>query len=625
MSHELLLLSGAPGAAPQERRRRVLEHAARQVPGAAEWQVVEDERTAVALVVTTPAGGTSAIAERADDGCATVVVATSSEAARAAVDGAAGRHSGAEHGHVKVALRPDGTVDITTDGTGIIPSFWSGGRDGLAFATHLGSLVSLGVPPALDEVGALEYLVMLQPLRTRTVLAAASLLPAGGRLVAAPGSAPQTSVERLYAPSDDRMGDAEAVHEFARLWPVVIGDVLTRARDERLALGLSGGLDSRAIALACTRLGRRPHAFTYGASSSRPARVAAEVAGILQLTHTLLPLTEDRLMPGPDRLAGLLDGAHSPAEMYELWFGPDLAEFADVVVNGHGGGPLWGDEKALGITDPAALLDALEQRYAAEVAAVTPFLAGGVAESARDVFRACLAASLDEWDPRRRPDMVSFWNVNNRQFRWGNMLSTALRRSGVRLEAPFMDARFLTFSARLTPEQRRNGRLYLRVHRELFAETAAVPRSDDGNPPSRLSHLYWSGESSFAHQFTRFARQHPVSAARRASRRVQGTVAHRLQQSPRLAPVGEQHLSRHSVFVADVWLRNSAAYRARLLDLLGASSSPPMLSADALGRAVGQVADGGARSGALRLARIATVQAWSQEFDRRATALTSCR
>ena len=625
MSHELLLLSGPPGPDPTERRRRVLQDAARQVPGATAWQVFEDERTVVALVETAPEGGTGAIAEQDPRGGLVVVVGLSSEAARAAGDSVAGQHSGAEHGHVKVVLGPHGEIDISTDGTGIIPSFWAAGRGEVAFSTHLASLVSLGVSPTLDDIGSLEYLVMLQPLRARTVLASASLLPAGGRLHVTPGAAPEESVRGLYVPSEDRLGDDEAVHEFATLWSTVTRDFLDRAGSDRLALGLSGGLDSRAIGVECVRLGRRPHAFTYGSSTSRPARVATEVARLLQLDHTVLPLQQDRLLPRPAELAGLLDGAHSPAEMYELWFGPVLKEFADVVVNGHGGGPLWGDEKALGISDEARLLDTLERRFGGEVDGVAPFLADGLAGSARATFRGSLRDSLEPWTALDRPDVVSFWNVNNRQFRWGNMLATALRRSGLRLEAPFMDSRFLQFSARLTPEQRRNGRLYLRMHREVFAETAGVPRSDDGNPPRHLSHLYWSGESSFAHQFTRFAREHPISAARRASRRLQGNLAHRVEHSSTLARPAEAHLTNSSVFVADVWLRTDDAYRTRLRDFLDSAPTPPVLSAASVRRAVDEVASGRARGGALRLARIATLQAWSQEFDRRATALASVR
>lgn len=625
MSHEVLVLSGGGGTEAERSRRRLLASAVRQVPGAVRWQTYEDPRTVVALVETVPGGGSAASIEPLQGGGVEVVVAMSSDALSSVRAGSAGAHSGADQGHVRVAVRPDGDVVASTDGTGIIPAFWAGVGPGVALSTHLPSLVSLGVPGDLDEVGSLEYLVMLQPLGARTVLAGANLIPAGGTLRVGAGRPASVSVQRLYAPTSPGLSDSAAVGEFAALWADLTADLVGRASGQRLALGLSGGLDSRAIAVECVRQGAAPHAFTYGAADSRPARVASQVARRLDLDHTMLALRESRLMPDPSSSAALLDGAHSPAEMYELWFAPDLRQFADVVVNGHGGGPLWGDEKALGIQDQTLLRDALERRFASELAAVTPFLSDAVAQGAAETFRASLGESLGEWDARERGDMVSFWNVHNRQFRWGNMLATALRRNGLRLEAPFMDARFLRFSAALTPEQRRNGRLYLRVHREVFGETAHLPRSDDGNPPDRLSHLYWSGESSFARQFAELARQHPASAARRAARRAQGNLAHRLEGSARWSAPAEQHLERHSVFVADAWVRNVEGYRRRLREFLGGSPTPSIVSSEAVARAVDGLSSGSVRSGALRLARVATLQAWSREFARRATECASTR
>ena len=589
------------------------------------WETFEDQFTAVALVATLPEGGSSAVLEKTGDAGLNAVIGTSSAAVRAACDGAAGPWSGAEHGHVRIAISAEGDIDISTDGTGNLPSFWCGANDEFTFATHLASLVSLGVPPSLDEVGAVEYLVMLHPLGTRTVLADTSLLPAGGRLRVSPGSAPQLSVERLFVPSNEPMDDAEALREFAAVWSALTSDMLTRTESERVALSLSGGLDSRAIGVECARSGRRPHAFTYGSPETKPARVAAEVADILQLDHTLLALTDERLLPSPSEKALLLDGTHSPAEMYELWFAPALKDLADVVINGKSGGTLWGDEKAMGISDPAQLRDKLERRFAPELGAVTPFLDTGIAAAAPDMIRASLQESLHEWETPARSDMSLFWNVHNRQFRWGNMLTTALRRSGVRLEAPFMDSRFLHFSARLTPQQRLNGRLYLQAHREIFAETADVARSDDGNSPRRMNHIYWSAESTYAHQFAQFARRHPVSAMRRASGRLQGSMAHRLEQNPRLSRLSGGYEIRRSVFAADVWLRSNEAYRSRLLDFLRSSAVPSLLSPDAVERAVGDLSTGAARGGALRLARIATLQSWHQDFVQRATAQKSCR
>lgn len=112
---------------------------------------------------------------------------------------------------------------------------------------------------------------------------------------------------------------------------------------------------------------------------------------------------------------------------------------------------------------------------------------------------------------------------------------------------------------------------------------------------------------------------------RRASGRLQGNLAHRLEQNPRLSRFSGGYEIGRSVFAADVWLRDSKAYRSRLLDFLSSSAAPSLISPDALERAVVDVSTGTTRSGALRLARIATLQSWHQDFVRRATAQKSCR
>lgn len=623
MSYEIILIAGAANTPAQQRRRRLVEHAAAIVPGAVGWERFENEHATIALVATSPAGGSGGLIQEHDRAGATIVIGASAEATDAASRGVANSESGAEHGHVKVVLIPDGTVELSTDGTGIIPSFWSATIDELRFATHLGSLVSLGTDPTIDQVGTIEYLVMLQCLGDRTVLRDAKLLPAGGCLRFISGRGSKLSVKRLYTPSHDSMSDDEAVRAFAGVWSALTGDMLERSAAQRMAFGLSGGLDSRAIAVECVRLGGRPHAFTYGSSATRPARVAIEIARLLQLDHTLLPVTDDRLMTSPVEKALLLDGAHSPAEMYELWFAPTLRQLADVVVNGHGGGPLWGDEKALGIPDRGSLLGALGRRFRPEAQALVKYLDPEAACSVSETLRTSLTDSLEEWDIDSRPDMVSFWNVHNRQFRWGHMVSTALRRSGLRLEAPFMDSRFLHFSARLSPEQRMNGTLYLRAHRELFAETARVPRSDDGNTPSRLNHLYMSGDRSYTRQFADIAAKHPLSAARRVFGRAQDGLAHHLEGIHAFSSLANAHTSRRSVFTADVWLRSNHGYRERLLEFLTSAPAAPLISSTAVDRAVDELRRGTARGGALRLARIATLQVWNQDFLQRADAFRS--
>ncbi|HSN43410.1 MAG TPA: asparagine synthase C-terminal domain-containing protein [Propionibacteriaceae bacterium] len=615
MSHEILLIAGRSEALPRARRLAMLDHAARAVPGFASWSVVESPAASAALVVTSPVGGSFAqLTRTAGGGRITVATTRRGLALR---EGESALH-GAEAGHVRVFLGPDDSVVVDTDGVGFLPAFWGVDDHTLFVSTHLASLVSLGLPGDVDDRGLIEYLTMLHPMQERTLLQAASLLSAGSSLKWRDVTADITR-RPLFVPSADSLSDDDVVAAFAEIWPDVIGDAV--GGPDRMTLGLSGGLDSRAIAEMAVGLGHRPVTYTYGAADTREAAVAARVAGVLGLPHLNVPISDDRLLANSHATLPLLDGAHSASEMYELWFADLLRSSTDVVVNGLAGGPLWGDDKAVGLTDPAAVLDRQWKRYASEVLTITPFLSADLREGAEDVIRRSLAESLGAWDLAARPDMVIFWKIANRQLRWGNMLTTALRRAGLRTEAPFLDSRFLTLAARLTPDQRRNGRLYLRVHREVFPSTAGLGRSDDGNAPRWLDHVYWSGESSFVHQLGVLASHHPISGIRRGWRLGTQVAFSRLRSQFSVSGPADHEDARRAVFPSDVWLRTRRPYAERLIDLLEAGQGCSLISTDAVSQAVDGIRSGNPTVPALTLGKVAAAQIWLGDYKRRATSL----
>lgn len=620
MSHEIVLVAGRADEGSRAHRRRRVEDAAAAVPGAASWSVVESSHCCLALVTAEPAGGTSAGIANDGDASAIVVAVSPSALEQVQGDPGIGSAAGAELGHIVVRLGPSGTVEIGTDGVGFIPSFLSRTPDELLYSTTLASLVTLGVDPSPDERGIVEYLVMLHPLGDRTVLRDARLLPAGGRLVRHADGEVTITVARLFAPDNDAMDDDEAVAHFGSIWPEIIGDVTARASHARLALGLSGGIDSRAIAAELARQGATTMTFTYGRRDSYEGRVAAEVADKLQLDHLFLPVTASRRFREPESTSRLLEGAHSPAEMYEAWFTDRLATFGDIVINGLAGGPLWGNEKALGVVGERNLLAALVARYESTLGKMSTFLESGIRSHATSLLRSGIEDSLDEWPSESRADASTFWNVHNRQFRWGFMVPTLLRRQGIRTEAPFLDGRFLAFCRRLTPDQRRHGNLYLKVQREVFTSTANIPRADDLNAPAHLDHVYWSGDTPYARQLLELASRHPVSATRRATRRLRTVGGEIVRRRTPFDGFDRAFQERLTPFPAGWWLQRDEAYRRQLADYLGAA--PPIWPLD---QSAVEMALTELRSGrppghdALSLAKVATVQAWFAEYGRRAS------
>lgn len=614
MSHEILLIAGLDEEHARERRWKALEHASTAVPGFLSRSILESATATLALVTTSPVGGTFASTMPGQDGLR-ITIATSRRGLEVSeLDSAL---FGAEAGHVMVVLREDRSVFVATDGVGALPAYWGMQGETFFLATHLASLVSLGLGAELDECGLVEYLTMLHPMATRTLLQDASLLAAGAALHWDEGRV-ELKHAPLFMPSSDDLADEEVIQAFAETWPMIIADSLDGA--ERPSIGLSGGLDSRTIAEAAVALGHRPITYTYGTGSTYEAAVSARVADALALPHLSIPISDDRLLAHAASSLNLLDGAHSASEMYELWFYDLLQGFTDVVINGLDGGTLWGDDKAIGLTDPAAILNRQWKRYNPEIRRITPLLETHLQDNADEIIRRSLIESLEDWDLAARSDMVLFWRMANRQQRWGSMLTNALRRVGLRTEIPFLDSRFLALAARLTPRQRRNGALYIRVHRQLFPCTASIPRSDDGNAPSALNHVYWSGDSSPARQLFALTARHPISGLRRGLR-LGGRVAFsELRSRTSLNAPADWGDARRTVFPADVWLRRRTTYAERLADLLEAGQSGFGIAGEAIAEVVACVRAGTPPVSALTLGKVAAAMTWTADYQRRQTA-----
>lgn len=617
MSHELLLVTGPDDARGRAFRRSLVEHAAASVPAAAGTTLVDLPTVAAAVVTTTPAGG-SWVSVRQTDDAATVVLALSPSGLAGAQTGEAAA-VGAEHAHVRLDIDPGGRVSVRTDGAGLLPAFWSCDGRTLRVSTHLASLVSLGHPADLDPAAVVEYLTLLHPAGERTLLASAQVTGPGCSLVWSGRGQPAVTRRPLFTTDAACMTDDDALALLPRLWSEVVDGVFTRASG-RVVQGLSGGLDSRAFAVTAADKGHRPLAYTYGTRENREVVAASAIAQRLSIPHLTIPISPDRMLGGASTSANLLDGAHSPSEMYELWFSDVLKEIGDVVVNGLAGGTLWGDDKAVGITGRDAVASKVEQKYAAAGRAASALLAPELAGQAASTLRAGLTDSMADWDFDARSDAVIYWRMANRQMRWGAMLVNGLRRSGLQLELPFLDSRFLTFAAGLSPRQRLNGRLYLEVHRRMFGRTSDLPRADDGNAPDRLQHVYWSADRSYASQLASMTARNPSSGARRAGRQLAGLGAKALSDRTRVQGPYDRAARRGAVFPAELWVRSEEVYRRRLAAMLEQAQEQPLLNGPALDAAARQLRAGDAVQHPLALGRAAAVGLWSADYARRANA-----
>jgi len=616
MSHEILLLAGLPRAEDRAHRRILIAHAAHLVPSRSSHQILETECAAVALVQTEPTGGSSATLQRAG-GVVRAALAVTEAGLQTALSTQSPHEHGAEAGHVLVQADAD-QVSIVTDGLGFVPAYWGQSDGSLVLSTHLASLVSLGLAAEPDEQGVAEYLVHMHPWGHRTLLRGAELLSPGGALRWQVDQPARLTAQPLYTPGAPAMTDDEAVAEFAELWPQVLQQMRERGGTSRTAVALSGGLDSRAIAAGCVGIGWHPMTYTYGSLRNDETRTAVRIAERLQLPQAVIPVDNEHLLRDLPRILDAMDGAHTPGEMYESWFDERLRSFSDVIVNGMIAGPMWGDDRTMGMTDRGTVARQLQSRFAGAVSAATPFVRVESIPDLAFVIRSGIEEALEGWSFDERADMVMFWKQANKMLRWGSMLTNSLRRGGLRLEAPFLNRRFVSFSARLSPAQRMNGNLYLRVHREVFAATADIGRSDDGNSPQTLNHVYWSGERTIGAQMLGLTRQHPIAGLRRGSRRLALVGADQARRRAPVSVLADRLEERRNVFPADLWVRRRPVYAARLADLLqSAVGAGSVLDDDAMLRAADQLRAGTAGAPALALARVGAAGNWLNDYRRR--------
>jgi asparagine synthase (glutamine-hydrolysing) len=622
MSRELIVLAGSSNHDSAARcRRRIVDNAAGQMPGYLSHESIASDFAVVALVVTGPEEGSVALLDREPDNVLASVALTS-EGIDVARKGDSSHTVAAEAAHVVVRVRTDGSVELETDGIATIPAYWHAGHEHFCASTHLATLPSLGVDPELDDVAIVEYLVMLHPLDQRTLLRDVRITPPGGRVTWRPGSAAFVEHHPIFVPSHAMAADdATAIVSMSRVWADVLEELWRRHKSSPIWVGLSGGLDSRSVAAGLKQLGHRPATFSYGDRHVRDTRIAALVADRLRLPYLRLPVDEDALMPSPLEIVDKLDGAHSPAEMFDVWFSPRIRGLTNTVVNGAGGGPLWGDEKTIGATDARQVLEAVMFRYEPALAGVLPFLTDDGAARARHLLREGLRESLGHWDFAAREDMSVFWRIANRQVRWGNMLVGAMRRSGIRSELPFLDSRFLEFAASLAPDQRRNGALHLKVQRSVFRETADIPRSDDGNPPAHLNHVYWSADRSYGRQVIDLASRHPVSGARRVARRALATAVHAARDRSMLTTLADRWDNTVDTFPLDIWARANPLFAERVASMAESdSASDTLVSAQRLERGMRDALAASFSGSVTALARAASVQRWARDYRLRSQA-----
>lgn len=272
---------------------------------------------------------------------------------------------------------------------------------------------------------------------------------------------------------DERRNEADTIAEF--------GDTLSRAirrqTSGRVALPLSGGLDSRTVA-ACLPPDRRPLSYSYGyTQDSVEQRIAGEVAkaaGLEFNAHTISPYLFDYLPTVLDSVEGFQDVTQTRQANIVGW----LDKHADHVLAAH-----WGDVlcDAMGLEhsriSSGDVLDHLEGKMIKRgrdwliASLCAPELKG---EAPNEVARWCLKAELDNFGHIEDADFqVKAVKTVQWAFRW-TLPSIRMYQPAAVPRLPFLDAAMMDFFCTVPTWMVRGRRLQIEYLKRFAPRLARI-------------------------------------------------------------------------------------------------------------------------------------------------------
>lgn len=223
---------------------------------------------------------------------------------------------------------------IMNDRFGLRPLYYTRIGEDFFFASELKAFTALpGLSPSLDQAFLYQFLTFGFPLGEHTLMRGVHLLPLATVLTVRKGSftlSPYWGPEHWPERSD--IACSEAVEGFADHFSRAMERVLRGP--EKKGILLSGGIDSRLIAVDAARKGEHLPTFTYGEEGCDDARIAREVAGELELSNTFLPLGPDFLLDASLEVCWLTDGMYNVFHSHGVSAYETIAGSVDVLLTG---------------------------------------------------------------------------------------------------------------------------------------------------------------------------------------------------------------------------------------------------------------------------------------------------
>jgi hypothetical protein len=292
---------------------------------------------------------------------------------------------------------------------------------------------------------------------------------------------------------DERRSYADTVETFA----ATLDEVLDEQARGRLAIPISGGLDSRTTVASLTRPGRSHReaelwSYSYGYAAGSPeTRIAGRVAAARGLPFrglTVGPYLFDRL----DRVLACVEGFQDVTQARQAVVSELLAREADAVVAAHWGDVWLGD---MGLGSVPKPREAVTEHALAKISKRgRAWLLRNLVEPRRKdaserFLREIVASELGRFDAIEDPDFrVKAFKTEQWSFRW-TLASIRMFQAGAFPRLPFYDTRMTDFFATVPTAFVTGRRLQIDYLKRFAPDLARVTWQAYGTNLYRVAHF----------------------------------------------------------------------------------------------------------------------------------------
>lgn len=378
----------------------------------------------------------------------------------------------------------DGTREWTvqSDRFGTLHAYWSARAEAMAIGTYHPAVAAHASLGALDWRGLTGFFGSGFFPGDRTHLEDVRILRPASEYTL--GSDGRVARRRYWEWSHEPDGASfdRTVDRFAETLGEVVAD---HAREGRVALPVSGGLDSRCLVAALARAGvpafeeGRAWAFSYGyGERSLETRIARRVAAARGLPFDAFAVPR-YLFERLDQVLACTEGFQDLAQSRQIGVADEIAARADVVLAGHWG-DVWLDTLGLdGVGDVPLrrTVDHFVARTYKPADWLYAHLCAPALEGADpgEVRREIVEEELAPYATIRDPDFrIKAFKTDQWSFRW-TLASVRAYRPAATPRLPFYDTRLADLFCRVRSEYMRGRRLQIEYLKRHAPDLARVP------------------------------------------------------------------------------------------------------------------------------------------------------